>query len=256
MDTPECPISEAATLCELDAHRLKIISTALEDGRVELGRQAIVPLQRTDEGAYYEVVVRMRDDRTVLLPKDFFVTTVERFGITERFDRWVFLSALRWLRGEHEWGSSPALCVFKPFSRSLVAEDFAHFAIQSLRESGVNPRRLCLEISHADVTTSLPHAERFIYPLSELGCRIAVGDLGESPGSFSYLRYFPADFVGIDGRLVEGMLHDSIDQELVEVINGLGHMLGKTTIAKGANSPELVDMLREMNVDYAEGSAV
>src|SRR5579883_1631084 len=69
------------------------INSALEEGRFELFRQSILPLQREESGAHYELLLRMRDEAGKIVAPDNFITAAERYGITPQIDRWVIENA-------------------------------------------------------------------------------------------------------------------------------------------------------------------
>jgi EAL domain-containing protein (putative c-di-GMP-specific phosphodiesterase class I) len=89
-----------------------------------------------------------------------------------------------------------------------------------------------------------------------LGCRFALDDFGTGLSSFGYLKHFPVDFLKIDGSFVKEILHDPIDREMVRSINEIGHLTGKQTIAEFAENPEIIEMLRSLGVDYAQGYGI
>jgi len=240
----------------LDAHRWKIVKAAIEDKRVAFVREAIVPLQPFSSHGYYELTPRMRDGRAGFTATDFLVSEAEGFGIEYCVHRWLILAALLWLREKKEVAADAELCFIRPASQSLMDEQFGAFVVQMLHESKVPPRCLCFEIGEKDVVEGNALVERFIDPLLDLGCRIAIDDLGARVGSFSYLHCVPAHFIKIDDRLVARTLPEENDPWLVEALGKIGCALGKDVIAKGAGSPEIVRRLREMKVDYAQGLAI
>jgi EAL domain-containing protein (putative c-di-GMP-specific phosphodiesterase class I) len=92
--------------------------------------------------------------------------------------------------------------------------------------------------------------------LKELGCKFALDDFGTGLSSFGYLKHFPVDFLKIDGSFVKEILHDPIDREMVRSINEIGHLTGKQTIAEFAENEEIINMLRSLGVDYAQGYGI
>jgi len=96
----------------------------------------------------------------------------------------------------------------------------------------------------------------FIQALKELGCKFALDDFGTGLSSFGYLKHFPVDYLKIDGSFVREILHDPIDREMVRSINEIGHLTGKQTIAEFAENAEIIQMLRNIGVDFAQGYGV
>ncbi len=70
------------------------------------------------------------------------------------------------------------------------------------------------------------------------------------------LKHVPLDFTKIDGSFVKGVLHDPIDREMVRSINEIGHLTGKQTIAEWVENAEIIEVLRGLGVDDAQGYGV
>ncbi|HLF12623.1 MAG TPA: EAL domain-containing protein [Gammaproteobacteria bacterium] len=233
------------------------ISNALEDNRFELFRQTIQPLQPgLDQGAHYELLLRMRDEGGVLVAPGLFIAAAERYGLMTAIDRWVIAQAFRWLVSEADERERLSLCAINLSGQSLADEKFLPFVIEQFQTSGLSGSCICFEITETAAIASYSQANRFIHALKELGCRFALDDFGTGLSSFGYLKHFPVDFLKIDGSFVKEILHDPIDREMVRSINEIGHLTGKQTIAEFAENAEIITMLRGMGIDYAQGYGV
>ncbi len=233
------------------------ISNALEDGRFDLFRQTIQPLQPgLGEGAHYELLIRMRDEQGALVSPELFIKSAERYNLTPAIDRWVITHAFRWLVSEADERERLFLCSINLSGQSLTDEKFLPFVIDQLRTSGLDGSKICFEITETHAIENYSQANRFIHALKERGCKFALDDFGTGLSSFGYLKNFPVDFLKIDGSFVKEILHDPIDREMVRSINEIGHLTGKRTIAEFAENAEIITMLRGMGVDYAQGYGV
>ncbi|MCH7829764.1 MAG: EAL domain-containing protein [Proteobacteria bacterium] len=232
------------------------INNALEEDRFELYRQTIMPLQVEEEGAHYEILLRMRDENGGIISPGLFIEAAERYGITPEIDRWVIRSAFRWLVSEADERERLTLCSINLSGQSLGDEKFLPFVVDQFRMSGLDASKICFEITETAAIASYAQANRFINALKELGCKFALDDFGTGLSSFGYLKHFPVDFLKIDGSFVKEILHDPIDREMVRSINEIGHLTGKKTIAEFAENEEIITMLRGMGVDYAQGYGV
>jgi diguanylate cyclase (GGDEF)-like protein/PAS domain S-box-containing protein len=232
------------------------INNALEENRFELFRQTIQPLQTEEEGAHYEILLRMRDENGGIISPGLFIEAAERYGITPSIDRWVIRSAFRWLVSEADERERLALCSINLSGQSLGDEKFLPFVIDQFQMSGIDATKICFEITETAAIASYSQANRFINALKELGCKFALDDFGTGLSSFGYLKHFPVDFLKIDGSFVKEILHDPIDREMVRSINEIGHLTGKQTIAEFAENEEIITMLRGMGIDYAQGYGV
>ena len=232
------------------------INTALEEGRFELFRQTILPLQTNETGSHYELLLRMRDEAGKIVAPDQFMTAAERYGITPSIDRWVLENALRWLVSEADERERLAMCSINLSGQSLGDDKFLPYVIDQFHRSGLDAGKICFEITETAAIASFSQANRFIQALKELGCKFALDDFGTGLSSFGYLKHFPVDYLKIDGSFVKEILHDPIDREMVRSINEIGHLTGKQTIAEFAENQEIINMLQSMGVDYAQGYGV
>jgi diguanylate cyclase (GGDEF)-like protein/PAS domain S-box-containing protein len=232
------------------------INAALEEGRFELYRMQIQPLQRAEPGQHYELLLRMRDESGRMVSPDNFIAAAERYGLTPAIDRWVIENALRWLVMEADEREKLAMCSINLSGQSLGDDKFLPFVIEQFSKSGIDASKICFEITETAAVASFSQANRFIQALRELGCRFALDDFGTGLSSFGYLKHFPVDFLKIDGSFVREILHDPIDREMVRSINEIGHLTGKKTIAEFAENAEIIQMLTSLGVDYAQGYGI
>ncbi len=232
------------------------ISNALEEARFELFRMAIKPLQEDEPGEHYELLLRMRDESGKIVAPDQFIAAAERYGLTPSIDRWVVESAFRWLVSEADERARLAMCSINLSGQSLGDDKFLPFVIEQFHRSGLDASKICFEITETAAIANFSQANRFIQALKELGCKFALDDFGTGLSSFGYLKHFPVDFLKIDGSFVKGLLHDAIDREMVRSINEIGHLTGKKTIAEWAENTEIIELLRSLGVDYAQGYGI
>jgi diguanylate cyclase (GGDEF)-like protein/PAS domain S-box-containing protein len=232
------------------------INAALEEGRFELFRMPIQPLQKPETGMHYELLLRLRDENGRIVAPDNFIAAAERYGITPSIDRWVIENAFRWLMSDADERERLALCSINLSGQSLGDDKFLPYVIDQFHRSGLDASRICFEITETAAVASFSQANRFIQALRELGCKFALDDFGTGLSSFGYLKHFPVDYLKIDGSFVREILHDPIDREMVRSINEIGHLTGKQTIAEFAENPEIIQMLTNIGVDFAQGYGV
>ncbi|HEX7416936.1 MAG TPA: EAL domain-containing protein [Steroidobacteraceae bacterium] len=232
------------------------INAALEEGRFELYRMAIQPLQRVEVGQHYELLIRMRDEGGRIVSPDNFIAAAERYGLMPNIDRWVVENAFRWLVSAADERATLAMCSINLSGQSFGDDKFLPFVIDQFAKSGLDASKICFEITETAAVASFSQANRFIQALKELGCRFALDDFGTGLSSFGYLKHFPVDYLKIDGSFVREILHDPIDREMVRSINEIGHLTGKQTIAEFAENAEIIQMLTSLGVDYAQGYGI
>jgi EAL domain-containing protein (putative c-di-GMP-specific phosphodiesterase class I) len=187
------------------------INNALEEGRFEIFRQMILPLQRNEPGMHYELLLRMRDEQGKIIAPDQFIAAAERYNITPAIDRWVIENALRWLVRADE-REKLAMCSIN-CPQSLSDDKFLPFVIDQFHRSGIVDQDL-FEITETAAVASFSQANRFIQALKELGCRLRW-TISAPAVVIRISQALSVDFLKIDGSFVKELLHDPIDREMV-----------------------------------------
>ena len=230
---------------------------ALADDRLFLEAQAIQPLAPgSTEPPHYEVLVRMRDDSGRAVPPGAFLPTVERYNLSVRYDRWVINAALQWM-AKNVAALGRVSRFFINLSRdSVVDPETAAFVRKAVAQAGVDPRRLGFEVPESIAIGNLTQANQLFTELRRLGCSVSLDDFGSGVSSFAYLKALGADYLKIDGMFVGNISQDKVDYAMVRSINDIGHVMGKKVIAESVETDAVLEKLREIGVDYAQGFGV
>ena len=234
------------------------INDALRDGRLELMAQRITPLAPgSTEGEHCELLLRMRDERGILILPSEFLPAAERYNLAVELDRWVIGRALAWLNEQKTELSGLQGCGINLSGQSFGDAMMLRYLMDALDQQPPEiTSRLCFEVTETNAISDIVHAQRFINALRARGCRFAIDDFGSGFASFAYLKNLPVDYVKIDGSFVRGMVHEPTDLAMVRSINEIGHVMGKRTIAEFVENAEILGMLRDLGVDYAQGHAI
>jgi diguanylate cyclase (GGDEF)-like protein/PAS domain S-box-containing protein len=246
---------------ELEARRGEMqwvsrIRRAIDENRFCLYYQPIVPIDAHGGGELHrELLIRLRDEQGRIVPPMAFIPAAERYGLMPDIDRWVIRSSFR-LLGAQCSSDCNWICTINLSGQSLCDNTFLNFVIRQLDLSGVRPDRICFEITETAAVANLVRASHFIKVLSGMGCRFALDDFGSGLSSFAYLKNLRVDYLKIDGSFVRDMLNDPIDRALVEAINNIGHVIGIHTIAEFVESDTILDALRGLGVDFAQGYSI
>ncbi|MCD5996883.1 EAL domain-containing protein [Pseudomonas sp. CDFA 602] len=230
---------------------------AMEENRFCLYAQEIASI--TDEGdgvRHIEILLRLRDESGRMVAPDSFIPAAERYGLMTTLDRWVVHHVFKIIgqciaEGRHEMPQ--ALCAINLSGSSIGDDAFLDYLKVQFTTFGVEPGMICFEITETSAIADLGNAIRFINELKSLGCLFSLDDFCSGMSSFAYLKHLPVDFLKIDGSFVKDMLDNPINRAMVEVINNIGHVMGKRTIAEFVETPEIESALQEIGVDYAQG---
>ncbi len=172
-----------------------------------------------------------------------------------RIDRWVIQAAFQLLARDREQLTHLFLCSINLSGLSLLDEEFLSFVATQLNAYEIPPEKICFEITETAVISNLSGAMRFIDELRNLGCSFALDDFGSGLSSFAYLRNLPVHFLKIDGVFVRNVVDDPIDRAMVKSINDMGHVMGKQTIAEFVENESILEVLKEIGVDFVQGYA-
>lgn len=234
-----------------------LLRDAMREGRLRLDYQELRPLQPgAGQGVHVEVLLRLRSEAGNDVLPSAFLPAAERYGLMPLIDRWVVENVLGNLDRLHPEGPRLASCAINLSGASL--EDDALFdRIETLIGLyGIDPARLVFEITETVAIRNFEASSALIARLRALGCRVALDDFGAGMASFGYLKNLTLDVLKIDGSFVQSMRHDPVSQSIIRAVTEIGHLQGLAVIAEWVSSPEMLEMLAAMGVDYAQGFAL
>lgn len=246
----ECTKRNTETAC---AERIR---EALAQDRFVLYRQRIEPLERQARGEHFEVLLRLRDSHGKLLAPAAFVPAAERYGLMPAIDRWVVHNVLLSLARDPALRATVQMCAINLSGQSLGEENFLKFVEEQLDESRIEPGLLCFEVTETAIISSLEKAAKFIKALRRRGCRFALDDFGSGVSSFAYLKSLPVDYLKIGGSFISGMLEHELDGAIVRAIRDIGRVMGVQIIAEFVETRQVVEQLKILGVDYAQGYGI
>jgi diguanylate cyclase (GGDEF)-like protein/PAS domain S-box-containing protein len=229
----------------------KLIREALARGRFVLHAQPILDL-KTNEIVQYELLIRMLDDHNQLLPPASFLYTAERFGLVRSIDRWVVRQAIRLIAQQRAIGNYVRLSV-NLSGKSLGDLELTALIEKELAESGVDPGQLTLEITETTLMSDAERSKIFAIALKQIGCRLALDDFGVGFNGMNQLKHLPVDYLKIDGSFIRELPTNKVDQHLVRAMVEVARALRKRTVAEFVSSPEILKVVRDSGVDFAQG---
>jgi diguanylate cyclase (GGDEF)-like protein len=203
-----------------------------------------------------ELLIRMIDEAGVLRGPGAFLPVAERYSLTSAIDRFTLRSALTWLSSHPQVLDKLAYVAINLGGQTLCDAGACDWFEQQVRTYRHCAAKLCFEITETVLIRNLRPVRGFLDRMAALGCRFALDDFGTGFSSLRYLQSLPVDFVKIDGAFVRGCDEDPRVRTMLAAINDLCHMLGKRTVAEFAEKPEILSVLRQIDVDCAQGFAV
>ncbi|MBL8967966.1 MAG: EAL domain-containing protein [Spirochaetaceae bacterium] len=232
------------------------INRAVEENRFILYHQPIVPLDASAGlEAKTEILIRLVNEDGSIASPGHFIPAAERYNLMPLIDRWVIVNAMKSYRLLMDRGADLAgkVMSINLSGPSVLDETLIDLILLQTRSSGLDPSRICFEITETAAIQNLSYATRFMKTLKDQGFTFALDDFGSGFSSFGYLKNLPVDYLKIDGSLVQGIEDSAVSYAMVESINSIGHVMGIKTIAEFVKSPEIRAKVAEIGVDYAQG---
>ncbi len=232
---------------DADLHR------ALSESELLLHYQPIVNLD--DDGvAGVEALIRWDHPTRGLIPPDEFIGLAEDNGLILPMGEWVLrasLDTLATLRRNQNHATLGMAVNISP--RQLGDAAFADMVSRALREHGIPPSALTLEITERVFMEDVARAWQTLQQLQETGVRIAIDDFGKGYSSLSYLQRLQADILKVDRGFVHDLSVNAGNRELVRTIVAIARGFGLKTVAEGVETAADLDVLRELGCECAQG---
>ena len=134
-----------------------------------------------------------------------------------------------------------------------IAEACFKGVARALRETGVPPGSICLEVTETAVLRRPEVARRALDALRVLGVRVALDDFGLGYSSLTHLKALPVDVVKVDRSFVADLVDSTQDRAVVEAVLTLARRMGLTVIAEGVETAGQDELLREMGCPMVQG---
>jgi len=181
-----------------------------------------------------------------------FIPIIERTSMVRATTDWVLESAMRQLAQWRAGGLELQLAV-NVSAANLLEPDFCERIVGGLRGHGLPPSSLSLEITESALMKNPKLAQATLRALDAAGVRLAIDDFGTGYSSLAYLQSLPAQVVKIDQSFIRGIEGDERKRALVSAMIKLSHDLGHRVVAEGVETLDVVDVLRDVDCDEAQG---
>lgn len=230
-------------LLELDLRR------ALKDAEFELYYQ---PLMNVGDRkvAGFEALLRWNCPRRGMVQPDVFIPLAEELGLIVQVGDWVLARACR---DAMLWPDDMKLAVNVSAKQFLQGGALIESVQTALRDSGLAPQRLELEITETVLMDSSSATLATLYRLRELGVHIVMDDFGIGYSSLAYLRSFPFDKVKIDKSFVQEIGQKSDAMAIIRAVSGLCSSLGIASTAEGVETAEQLRLVTAEDCTEVQG---
>lgn len=228
---------------------------AVARGQLRLHYQPILALEG-ERVAGVEALVRWQHPQRGLVPPDEFIRLAETRGLIVDIGTWVLREACRqaalWV---HAGPGGEALHMAVNISPLQLAPcaGLVGSVAEILRDSGVDPSMLVLEITESALMGNAEAALEILTQLKALGVNLAIDDFGTGYSSLVYLKRFPVDVLKVDRSFIGGLGQDPEDSAIVASVVGLARAVGLAAVAEGVETNEQLAALQELGCAFGQG---
>ncbi len=225
---------------------------AVADDQLTIHYQPIITL---GDGALhgFEALLRWNHPSLGLIPPSEFIPVAEETGLIVQLGRWVARRACKQMASWNRSYDTSLHVSVNLSAKQFQDEDLVRHIKTALEDSGLDARRLDLELTETAVLENKEQAIRMLNAFKEMGIRLSLDDFGTGYSSFSYLHQLPYDTLKIDRSFINQLGGSGGSNEIVHAIIVLAHNLRMSVVAEGVEEGPQADQLKGMWCEYAQG---
>ncbi|MEA3119586.1 MAG: diguanylate cyclase, partial [Paraburkholderia sp.] len=238
-----------------DAERLKLeadLYDGVRNGEFALHFQPITSSQ-TGGVVGVEALIRWHHPVHGLVPPSTFVPLAESIGLINYLGNWALKVACMQIVQWDTQGIALQYVAVNVSPQQFRDPRFKQYVRDALSLTGIDARRLVLEITESLLMQDPIHAKALLEELTAAGIRFAVDDFGTGYSSLAYLQRFPLAKLKIDRSFVENLLTSRNDRAIVSAVVGLAQNLDLELVAEGVETEAQRKLLTQMGCDHIQG---
>lgn len=227
------------------------LEEALENDGFELLYQPIYKFPRILAGL--EALIRFGHADLKSISPGEFIQVAEQTGQISRIGDWVLREACRQCKQWQTAGLVPVPIAVNVSAIQLIHPDFAEQAAEILREIGLDPAWLRIEITETALMSDFDEAARQLFALAGMGVHISIDDFGTGHSSLSYIHRLPISTLKIDRSFVQSMVGSDESKAIVRAIVAMAQSLEIAVVAEGVETAEQLWAVMNAGCDSAQG---
>ncbi|MCD6259629.1 MAG: EAL domain-containing protein [Helicobacteraceae bacterium] len=228
------------------------LKKALEREELHLVFQPQISLQEK-KVIGVEALLRWHNEELGMVPPDRFIHVAESLGLIIPFTDFVLKESCKAIKRFDVAGFTQMKVAVNISSLHIKKENFVSSVHQVVKQSGVHPKRIELEITEGALIENIEDTIEKLETLKSLGFSIAIDDFGTGYSSLSYLKKFNFDKLKIDREFVRHLPTDLDDISIIKAIIAVAKALNMRLIAEGAETEENIKFLEENHCDIIQG---
>lgn len=225
---------------------------ALHENRIVPYYHSIIDCQSGEVFAM-EALARLIEPDGALIGAGMFVETLEKYGLGRELDRVIISNAFAAKQEKLVNGQAMTKLFINLSAQEIQGRGILAYAEELCNRLGIPPSCIVFEVLERDAIGDMSHMRGFLDNLREKGFAFALDDFGSGYNSFHYLRELHFEYVKIDGEFVRNILNSKVDYALVKNLSQLCQDIGTLTVAEFVEDQGILDAVREMGINYAQG---
>lgn len=218
------------------------IIQAVKKDRFEVYAQSINSLNSKK----YEVLVRMRNSKDEIVSPYFFINRAKKINLYAEITKKVIQKSFEFFENKKvEFSINLSI-------GDILDKEVVDFLIQKIYEYQIS-EYLTIEITESEGVENIEELVSFIKIIKNFGVKIAIDDFGTGYSNFSYLVKLQADFIKLDGSIIQEINKSKTAKAVVEAIVFFASKVGIKTVAEFVSTKEIYETCKEINIDYFQG---
>jgi len=223
-----------------------IVREAVENGKIVPYYQAILN-NKTSEIVKYECLARLMDSNDKILSPMLFIPIAKSIKIYNEVTKIIIDKSFETFENsKYEFNINLSI-------EDIMNSEIFNFIIEKLKNNRSTSKRVTFELLESEAVQDFKKVDRFIGEVSRYGAKIAIDDFGSGYSNFSYLTKINADYIKIDGSLIENIDVDDASLIVVDTIVQFAKRLGIKTVAEYVHSSVVMDTVKKLGIDYSQG---
>ena len=223
---------------------------ALERNEFVLHYQPVVDAN-SEEVVSFEALVRWNSEEHGFVSPGKFIPIAEETRLIVPLGTWVMQEACR--EAAANWPENVKVNI-NVSPEQLVEPDFAGTVVRALSHSGLDPKRLEIEVTESIFMRDAEIARKALEQCMALGCSVALDDFGTGYSSLGYLRKLKFTTIKVDRSFVQGAAQNSPESlAIIRAVVAMADSLGMTTTAEGVETEDEADLIRKLGCNKIQG---
>jgi len=246
--------SDNETITRLNVmHWATKLHVAMFENNLQIFHQPIMTTNNQFGVGRTEVLLRYLEDGKNPVSAIRMIEAAEKYGLTNSLDEYVFNKVLAYMK---EHSSDDMIYNINISGRSLESPHMLGRFVTMINRYGIEPGKICFEITETMAITRYSNARQFIHILQEMGCKFALDDFGTGASSFGYLDKLPVNMIKIDGSFIKTLHVDDSSRAICLAIREVAKAFDIKVVAEGVENDTIRHEVERLGIDYVQGFGI